>query len=94
MEYSVYSIDNSTGNPVYYLAKKTVKAISATTQTQTYTIASRERFTKIFLPTTATNPVIGLESIMDSDGNTWYEVPYLAQDTGATLSASFAFANV
>jgi len=80
-EYSVYSIDNTTGNPIYYLAKKTVKAISAALQTQTYTITSRERFTKIFLPTTTTNPIIGLDSIVDSDGNTWYEVPYLAQDT-------------
>jgi hypothetical protein len=80
-EYSVYSIDNLTGNPIYYLAKKTVKAISAALQTQTFAITSRERFTKIFLPTSATTPIIGLESIVDSDGNTWYEVPYLAQDT-------------
>ncbi len=81
VEYSVYSIDNSTGNPIYFLAKKVVKAISATVQTQTYTIAARERFTKIFLPNTTANPIIGLENITDSDGNTWYEVPYLAQDT-------------
>ena len=80
-EYSVYSIDNITGDPIYYLAKKTVKAISATLQTQTYVIGARERFTKIFLPTSTTNPVIGLDSITDADGNIWYEVPYLAQDT-------------
>ena len=81
IEYSVYSIDNATNDPIYYLAKKTAKAISARLLTQDFTIGARERFTKIFLPTNATQPLIGILDIVDSDGNTWYEVPYLAQDT-------------
>ena len=81
IEYSVYSIDNATNDPIYYLAKKTAKAISARLLTQDFTIGARERFTKIFLPTSNTQPLIGILDIVDSDGNTWYEVPYLAQDT-------------
>lgn len=78
-EVSIYSIDQD-GQPLYYLAKKTVKAISATTKTQTFEIATRERFKKLLLADTA-DPIIAIESIVDGDGYTWYEVPYLAQDT-------------
>lgn len=75
---SVYSIDQTTGAPNYYLAKKTVKAISATRQTTTFDIGTAEKFKKLLI----SDPnLIGIESIVDSDGNIWYEVPYLAQDT-------------
>jgi hypothetical protein len=80
-EYSVYSIDNNTGDPIYYLAKKTVRAISGRLITTTVDIGSRERFTKILLENDPNNPIIGVETILDSDDNIWYEVPYLAQDT-------------
>lgn len=80
-EYSVYSIDNSTGDPIYYLAKKRVKAISAKLATTTFDIGARERFTKLMLNNDPTNPIISILDITDSDGNLWYEVPYLAQDT-------------
>ncbi len=78
-EVSIYTIDQD-GQPLYYLAKKTVKAISATTKVQTFEITSRERFKKILLAD-AVDPIIAVESIVDSDGYVWYEVPYLAQDT-------------
>lgn len=81
IEYSVYSIDNGTGEPIYYLAKKTVRAISARVVTTTVDIGARERFTKILLETTDESPIIGIETIVDADGNDWTEVPYLAQDT-------------
>lgn len=76
-EISVYSIDNN-GAPNYYLAKKTTKAISATTQIQTFVIGSPTKFYKILLEV---ENLIGIQSITDSNGNTWYEVPYLAQDS-------------
>ena len=79
-EISVYSYDATTGAINYYLAKKTVKAISASTKTQTYTIGSSTRFLKIALQDT-TDPIVGIQSITDSDGNLWTQVPYLAQDT-------------
>ena len=74
---SIYSIDGS-GAPNYYLAKKTTKAISAAISTQTFTIGSPTKFYKIILEVPN---LIGIQSITDSDGNTWYEVPYLAQDS-------------
>ena len=76
-EISVYSIDAS-GGPNYYLAKKTVKAISAMPRTTTITVTSPTKFFKFLVEDTS---LIGIQSIVDSDGNTWYEVPYLGQDT-------------
>lgn len=74
---SVYSIDNN-GAPNYYLAKKTVQAISATPLTKTFPVTNPEKFYKILVED---DNLIGIDSIVDSDGQTWYEVPYLAQDT-------------
>ena len=74
---SIYNVDG-TGAPIYYLAKKTVKAISAIPTTTTITVGSATKFLKFQIPG---NDVIGIQSIVDADGNTWYEVPYLAQDT-------------
>jgi len=79
-EISVYSYDTNTGAINYYLAKKQVKAISAKTKTTTFTINASTRYLKLLLQDT-TDPLIGIQSIVDSDDNTWYEVPYLAQDT-------------
>ena len=78
IDISVYSVDQTTGAPNYYLAKKTVKAISATRQTTTFDIGTAEKFKKLLI---SDSGLIGIESIVDSDGNIWYEVPYLAQDT-------------
>ena len=82
IDFSVYSIDSS-GNPEYYLAKKTVKAVSATPQIQEEVVGSVKKFYKFKIPfNDLNNPnFIGIDSIVDSDGNTWTEVPYLAQDT-------------
>lgn len=76
-EITVYSVDN-TGAPNYYLAKKTRKAISAERRTQQVVVSGTKKFYKFKIPDTT---VIGIESIVDSNGNSWYEVPYLAQDT-------------
>ena len=74
---SVYSYDNS-NNPAYYLLKKTSKVISGEVKSQTFTIGSAERFKTLEL---FDNNIISIESIIDSEGNNWNEVPYLAQDT-------------
>lgn len=74
---SVYSIDN-TGAPNYYLAKKTVQAISAMPKTMTVDVGPSKKFFKFLIEGT---DLIGIDKIEDADGNTWYEVPYLAQDT-------------
>lgn len=76
-EITAYSIDGS-GAENYFLARKTRRAISATENTTTIQVAGTPKFFKFQL--TAAN-LIGITSIVDSAGNTWNEVPYLAQDT-------------
>ena len=74
---SVFQYDAS-NNPEYYLLKKTIPAISAESKTQTFTIGEIEQFKTLTLFDTN---IISIESIIDSEGNQYYEVPYLAQDT-------------
>lgn len=82
LDISIYSFD-ATGNPEYFLAKKTVKAVSATIKTQEVEVEGASKFFKFKIPfNDINNPdFIGIDSIIDADGNTWTEVPYLAQDT-------------
>jgi len=74
---SIYQYDGS-GNPEYYLFKKTVPVVSGERKTQTFSIGAAEKFNTLTLFDTN---IISVESIIDSDGNEWHEVPYLAQDT-------------
>ena len=76
-EISIYQYDSS-NNPQYFLLKKSVNAISAEIKTQTFTIGDVEKFKTLTLFDTN---IISIESIVDSDGNVYSEVPYLAQDT-------------
>jgi len=76
-EVTVYSVDGS-GNPVYFLLKKTRKAISSTINTTTFNFITPEQFATVEI---TANNIVGILDIIDSDGNTWYEVNYLAQDT-------------
>ena len=73
----VYQLDNS-DNPQYYLLKKTIKAIQAEKNSQTFAVGATSKFTTLNL---VDSNIIGIESITDSEDNKWYEVPYLAQDT-------------
>ena len=75
-EVSIYSLNGN--DPEYYLLKKSVKAISATRKSTTFEVGSLERF--LILNLTDSN-IISIESIVDSNGNEYTEVPYLAQDT-------------
>ena len=78
LEVSVYSINNVTNKPEYYLLKKKGKAYSGEFKTKNYVIDSYEKFLTLEL----NDPnIIGIESIVDGDGNRYHEVPYLAQDT-------------
>ena len=66
------------GNVVNYLAKKTRKALAGTVQTTTFTFGGAERFP---ISTITDDNIIQILDITDSDGNTWYEVPFLGQET-------------
>ena len=68
---------NEFGEPVYYLIKKYVNCISAETETINVNFGSPQQFSKIDL---ADTNVIDIYDVRDSNGNKWYEVPYLAQE--------------
>jgi hypothetical protein len=76
-EVTVYQVTG--GNDVqYFLLRKTRKAISSTINTTTFSFGIPEQFSTV----TITSPnIVGILDIVDSDGNIWYEVDYLAQDT-------------
>ena len=74
---TVYSVD-SDGIPTYYLIKKKVKARSGNQKEVEFSFEDPEKFTSVLIPDT---DVISIDSIIDSDGNEWKEVNYLAQDT-------------
>ena len=75
-EITVYQ---TTGNTInFYLLKKTRKAISSNINSTTFTFTVPEQFTTVEI---SSPNIVGILDIVDSDGNTWYEVDYLAQDT-------------
>lgn len=73
----IYKYD-SANDPEYFLLKKPVKAISAESKTKQFDIGEPEQFLTLTL---FDNNILSIESIVDSDGNEYHEVPYLAQDT-------------
>jgi len=72
---SIYEITG--GNVESYLLKKSVQVISARTKTKTFTFGTPESFSTVDIEDA---DIIGIESIVDSEGNIWYEVDYLGQD--------------
>ena len=68
----------SNGEPVYFLLKKTRKSVSGQILSSTFSFANPTEFpTKIL----AAEDIADIIDVTDSDGNKWYEVDYLAQDT-------------
>jgi len=76
-EISIYSLDNF-NNPNFYLLKKQVKAFSGAVNTTSFDFNNTERFSTV---TITNDNIISIIDVIDSEGNKWYEVPYLAQDT-------------
>ena len=75
-EVTVYE-RNEFGEPVYYLVKKYVNCISAESETINITFGSPQQFSRIDIGDTN---VVEIYDVRDSNGNKWYEVPYLAQE--------------
>ena len=73
----IFEVDNES-NITKWLLKKQTKAISGTITTEYFTIGAVEKYKRIAL---TNNSVLEIISVTDSDGNKWYEVPFLAQDT-------------
>jgi len=75
-EVSVYQ--STGGTPDKYLLKKTVQALSAATASVDFAFGSYEKY-----PTVIINDdnIIKITDCTGGGGETWYEVPYLGQDT-------------
>src|SRR6056300_397508 len=76
-EITIYQTDSVSGEPTFYLVKKLVNGISAEIKTQEVSFGSYQEFQSINLSDTN---VIDIYDVRDSDGNKFYEVPYLAQE--------------
>ena len=77
-EVTIYESDPATLTPTYYLLKKSTRVVSGEVRTSNFTFSSPIPYDKIVLPD---SNVIEVISVTESDGDNWYEVPYLAQDT-------------
>ena len=77
-EVTIYESDPSTKLPTYYLLKKQVRAVSGDVRTTSYNFTTPIPYDKVVLPDTN---IIEILSMTESDGDNWYQVPYLAQDT-------------
>jgi len=76
-ETTVYERDANTGEPLFYLIKKYVQVISAVVKQKEVSFGDYESFQKIDL---ADTNIISIYDVRDSNGNKYYEVPYLAQE--------------
>ena len=77
---TVYSRNDITGEPEFYLITKKVKAISATQRESTFTIPTSD--TEYPTITLSDSNIIQIVSITEQGTNDkWYEVPYLGQES-------------
>lgn len=76
-EISVYQINENNNTPELYLLKKKVPAVAGVVIRQDFTFTTPKRYDKIVIPR---EDCIGVIKVVDSDGNEWSEVPYLAQE--------------
>ncbi len=77
-EVTVYQTNETTTEPTYYLLKKYVKAVSGEEVTEDFTFSSPKIYDKIRIED---ENLIDVVKIVDDNGDTWYKVPFLAQDT-------------
>ena len=73
---SVYSVTGD-GDIEYYLLKKKVKAVAGELISANYSFSAPKIYDKIVIND---DDVVEVIDITDSDGNKWYEVPFMAQD--------------
>jgi len=73
-----YQISDDTLQITTYLITKTVKVMAGQLRTQSFSFGDPSKFSTIVL---GDNNVNSVSKVLDSEGNLWYEVEYLAQDT-------------
>ncbi len=75
---TVSIFETSGTQPTFYLLKKTVGVVSGTVVEEQFEFGTTKKYQRIIL---GSENVLEIISCTDSDGNTWKEVPFLAQDT-------------
>lgn len=75
-EVTVYSVDNF-NRPTFYLIRKKAKVVAGNIRTYEANFSTPEKFSRVVIPD---NNVLDIISVTDANGNTWYQVDYLAQD--------------
>lgn len=78
-EVTPYEINDDTGEVEFWLLRKQTTAISGQIQTRSFTFSDPKPYDKVELD--GVPNLIEILYGIDSDGNKWYHVPYLAQDT-------------
>jgi hypothetical protein len=76
-EITVFQSNTTTGDVELFLVKKKINAIAGEQVTETFEFGSPQPFQTILLNDT---DVVEIQEIRDSNGNRWYEVPYLGQE--------------
>ena len=76
-EITVSKVDTTTGNPTFFAIKATGQVISGEERQQTISVGDYQRFLRLRLSDTNITQVL---SVVDSQGNEYYEVDYLTQD--------------
>lgn len=77
ISYTIGDIDNN-NNPVNYIFSAAGDCLSSVTSTDSFTVTGFEPFKR---HTLSNRDVTDIISVTDSDGNNYYEVDYLTQDT-------------
>ena len=73
----VSTVDPTTGLASKYEIKRRVRAVSGETKTYTFDVGVAKKYLTLTLPE---RNVVEILSCIDSSGNDWYEVEFLAQD--------------
>jgi hypothetical protein len=77
-EVSIFSTDDSTGDPTYYLLRKQAGFQSGTPIIETFQVGPVQPFLQLAL---ARPNIIEIIKVTDSSGREWTEVPFISQDT-------------
>jgi len=77
-EITPYEADDVTGEVLYWLLRKSAKIVSGKTATKQYTFDSPKPYDRVTLDE---SNLIEILYAVDTEGNLWTHVPYLAQDT-------------
>ena len=73
----IAELDGS-NRPTQYTVSKKVKAFSSEIKSKTFSISTAEKFKTLII---TDDNIVGVLDITDADGNIFYEVPFLGQDT-------------